>query len=158
MTGCPTSRRARRTRRGFAIGFAAAMLLAGVILGGETTAGAADTAKPTTTTSIAAASTAAASTAAPRTIDVSARSYRFTPSKLQMTKGESVTIALKSTDAFHDFVVTGPGVNNKTVVKTTGAGKTKRGTLKLNTPGTYQYFCSTPGHRSAGMRGTITVS
>jgi plastocyanin len=89
---------------------------------------------------------------------VSARSYRYTPSKLRLTKGESVTIEMKSKDAFHDFVVTGQGVNNKVIVKTTGAGATKRGTLTLTKPGSYQYFCSTPGHRAAGMRGTITVS
>ena len=89
---------------------------------------------------------------------MSARSYKFTPSKLRVTKGESVTIALKSTDALHDFVVTGPGNSTTIVVKPTGPGKTKRGTLTLAKPGTYQFFCSLPGHRAAGMRGTITVS
>ncbi|MET0276623.1 MAG: plastocyanin/azurin family copper-binding protein [Acidimicrobiia bacterium] len=92
------------------------------------------------------------------TIAVSARSFKFTPSKIELDKGAAVTIALSSNDAFHDFVVTGNGVDDKMIVKTTGAGDTKRGTLRLTKPGTYQFFCSIPGHRAAGMRGTITVS
>jgi plastocyanin len=36
-----------------------------------------------------------------------------------------------------------------------GGSKTLVLTLK---PGTYTYFCSVPGHRQAGMQGTLTVS
>jgi plastocyanin len=37
----------------------------------------------------------------------------------------------------------------------TGGSKTLTVTLKA---GTYKYFCSVPGHRQAGMEGTLTVS
>jgi plastocyanin len=36
----------------------------------------------------------------------------------------------------------------------TGGSKTLTATLK---PGTYKFFCSVPGHRMAGMEGTLTV-
>jgi plastocyanin len=36
----------------------------------------------------------------------------------------------------------------------TGGSKTLSVTLK---PGTYKFFCSVPGHRMAGMEGTLTV-
>ena len=36
----------------------------------------------------------------------------------------------------------------------TGGSKTVTATLK---PGTYKFFCSVPGHRQAGMEGTLTV-
>jgi plastocyanin len=42
-----------------------------------------------------------------------------------------------------------------------GATETFQGgskTLALNlTPGTYKFFCTVPGHRAAGMEGTLTV-
>jgi len=42
-----------------------------------------------------------------------------------------------------------------------GATETFQGgskTLPLNlTPGTYKFFCTVPGHRAAGMEGTLTV-
>ena len=43
-----------------------------------------------------------------------------------------------------------------------GATPTFKGgskTLSLNLkPGTYKFFCSVPGHRMAGMEGTLTVN
>jgi plastocyanin len=36
-----------------------------------------------------------------------------------------------------------------------GGSKTLNVTLK---PGTYTFYCSVPGHRQAGMQGTLTVS
>ncbi|MGH2868863.1 MAG: plastocyanin/azurin family copper-binding protein [Solirubrobacteraceae bacterium] len=38
----------------------------------------------------------------------------------------------------------------------TFSGGTKTLSVKL-TPGTYTFFCSVPGHRMAGMQGTLTV-
>jgi uncharacterized cupredoxin-like copper-binding protein len=36
-----------------------------------------------------------------------------------------------------------------------GGSKTVTVTLK---PGTYSFYCSVPGHKQAGMEGTLTVS
>ena len=35
-------------------------------------------------------------------------------------------------------------------------GGTKAVSLSLK-PGTYKFFCSVPGHRQAGMEGTLTI-
>jgi outer membrane protein assembly factor BamB len=55
----------------------------------------------------------------------------------------------------HNVVLTGP--DRKIVGQTpTFHGGTKDFTANLK-PGTYTYYCSVPGHRQAGMQGTLTV-
>jgi uncharacterized cupredoxin-like copper-binding protein len=40
----------------------------------------------------------------------------------------------------------------------TTAGQTLSGVAFFPTPGTYNFFCSIPGHEAAGMKGTVTVT
>ncbi len=66
-----------------------------------------------------------------------------------------------------DFTNKSPESHNFTLQKgTNGAivgatptfdGGSKTLTVKLS-PGTYTFFCTVPGHRMAGMQGTLTVS
>lgn len=86
-------------------------------------------------------------------VTVDARNYEFDPSKLDLSAGEDVAIVLHSEDQRHDFTVEGKGL----VVDVSG-GKTASGGLRFAKAGTYTFYCSIPGHRAAGMVGTITVS
>ena len=75
----------------------------------------------------------------------------FTPSEVEATEG-TVTLEITNVDAFdHDFVI-----DELDVKQTLPAGKTTTLTFDA-TPGTYTFYCSIPGHREAGMEGTLTV-
>jgi plastocyanin len=67
----------------------------------------------------------------------------------------NVTIQLQNIAGLqHD--VTFEGVRNeRPIVEVNGRG-TDTGTVELE-PDTYTYYCSVPGHREAGMEGTVTV-
>ena len=140
-----------RRGRGCVGGAAAVVVALAMSSVGALPAGAADV--TTTTTAPASSST----TAQPAPVKVRAKSFKFTPSKLRLPSGQPVTIQLTSTDTAHDFAVSGPGLSGKVIVKVTGK-KTATGTLKLPKAGKYTFYCTLPGHRAAGMQGTITAS
>ena len=55
----------------------------------------------------------------------------------------------------HDFVIKGNGVDEQT--PTIGAGKSATLDVDLK-PGTYDVYCSVPGHKQAGMDLKLTVT
>jgi uncharacterized cupredoxin-like copper-binding protein len=76
--------------------------------------------------------------------------------KLLSAKAGQVTIGFSnSAPVEHDVVIAqGSSVVGQTPVFTGGS---KTLTLNLK-PGTYTFYCSVPGHRQAGMEGTLTIS
>jgi plastocyanin len=103
-------------------------------------------------------STTSAPAAGAETIAVAADpegQLKFTTSTLSAKAGK-VTIA---------FTNRAPLEHNLTVASASGAvvgttptfqGGTKNVTASL-TPGTYKFYCTVPGHRQAGMEGTLVV-
>jgi plastocyanin len=86
-----------------------------------------------------------------RVVDVEASSFAFAPKRITIGVAEDVTISLRSKDVLHDFVV--QDVGHVAAAKK----KPKQGGLRLHEPGTFRFWCSVPGHRAEGMRGTIVV-
>src|SRR2546430_123638 len=74
--------------------------------------------------------------------------------KKATAKPGPVTIKMKNDSGTpHDIAVSGNGVSGKSPV-------TPKGVVQFKTrlkPGTYDYFCTVPGHRAAGMAGKLTV-
>ena len=79
---------------------------------------------------------------------------RFNTTTLQAGAG-AVTIAMRNPSQLsHSIAIEGTGVNSAGQVVGPGGVSTVSATLK---PGTYKFFCTVPGHRQAGMEGTLTV-
>jgi plastocyanin len=71
-------------------------------------------------------------------------------------KAGRVTIAMTNMSPLEHNVTLAHG--SKVLGATpTFQGGSKSLTLKLK-PGTYTFYCSVPGHRAAGMEGTLTVT
>jgi plastocyanin len=87
-----------------------------------------------------------------RTIEVVGDDFTFDPSEITVEAGEDVAIELTSADAVHDFTVA--EADFKVAAK---RGDTEQLGLRIDDPGAYTYYCSLPGHRDAGMEGTLTV-
>jgi outer membrane protein assembly factor BamB len=116
-------------------------------------------ASPTTTSTPSTTSTtsSAAGTSAPGTVSLGAldNQLAFTSNQETANAGK-VTVDFTNNSALqHDVVLVNS--DNKILGQTpVFQGGSKSFTASL-TPGTYTYYCSVPGHRQAGMQGTLTV-
>jgi uncharacterized cupredoxin-like copper-binding protein len=83
-------------------------------------------------------------------------SMHFAPSSLVFRAGQPVELTLRNGGGIpHDFTLA-DGASRPVKIEAQG-GQTARGTFTIDTPGTYAFVCSVPGHAAAGMRGTITA-
>jgi uncharacterized cupredoxin-like copper-binding protein len=81
---------------------------------------------------------------------------KFTKSSLTAKAGK-VTIQFTNGAALPHNLTIQQGTGGKVIGATpTFQGGSKTLTVNLK-PGTYTFYCSVPGHRQAGMQGTLTV-
>lgn len=81
-----------------------------------------------------------------------ATEFAYDPSSVTLSAGTPVEIVLDNQGAVeHDVTV-----EDGDEVVHVAAGDTGSGTLTLEA-GSYTFYCSIPGHREAGMEGTITA-
>lgn len=85
-------------------------------------------------------------------ITVEATEFQFSPKDISASAGTK-SIELKNKGSVeHDFVVDALGINVHA-----GPGQTQSASVELK-PGRYEFYCSIPGHKEAGMVGTLTVT
>src|SRR4029078_1620548 len=78
----------------------------------------------------------------------------FTYGKATATAGSVTLVMPNQASIDHDISIKGNGVNENGPV--VGKGGTSKVTANLQ-PGTYEFYCSVPGHEAGGMKGTLTV-
>jgi plastocyanin len=121
-----------------------------------TSAAAPTTSAAAPTTSSAAAGTPASPPATTLALAANPTGQLSYDTRQLSTKAGSVTITMTNMSPLeHDVAVAQGSTVLGAVPRFTGGSRTL--TLKLK-PGTYTFYCSVPGHRQAGMEGTLTVS
>ncbi len=86
-------------------------------------------------------------------IEVTARYASFQPSTITVTKGQTVKLTLTSRDTPHTFTIDELGINISV-----GAGQTVAKEFTVEKAGTFTFYCAVPGHRDAGMEGTLETT
>jgi plastocyanin len=87
-------------------------------------------------------------------IEVTGQSNRFDPEEITVAAGEDFTIAFTAVDILHDFTLE---TGDERVQVDASRGETSAGGFKVEEPGEYTFYCTVPGHRDAGMEGTLTA-
>ena len=112
----------------------------------------------------------------PSTIVLKAEGLKYNPTTIEVTAGQPVSLVFQNADSVeHDFsVMEIPMVMDATAEPMAGhdmGGMTDQpqlhmamamgqtGTMQFtpSKPGTYEFFCTVPGHKEAGMVGTLIV-
>jgi uncharacterized cupredoxin-like copper-binding protein len=98
------------------------------------------------------AAAGAAAAPAVRTVPVKMLEFKFDPKAISLKPGKVVFDIVNTGVVEHNFVVPARKVSSG-IVK---PGQTKKLELTL-AAGRYELVCDIPGHKEAGMVGTITV-
>jgi uncharacterized cupredoxin-like copper-binding protein len=85
---------------------------------------------------------------------------RFSPNRLDLKAGQSVTVTLVNKGSVrHDLAFPSAEMPGLAGIETlTLPGQTSHVTLRFDQPGTYRFLCTIEGHAVAGMTGAVFVS
>lgn len=87
-------------------------------------------------------------------ISVSGTEFSFSPASISVKAGEKVKIIFKNNGrAPHNLILEGLGIGTKTI----SGGQTDAVEFTAPSSGTYNFFCSIPGHQANGMAGVLKV-
>lgn len=90
-------------------------------------------------------------------VAVSLTEFALDPSELTLSAGAYTFEGVNDGSVPHGLAIEGEGVSAMTPDIAYAAGTSQAFDVEL-APGTYEVFCPVPGHKAAGMSGTITVT
>jgi uncharacterized cupredoxin-like copper-binding protein len=123
--------------------------------GGEAKAGAGATTETTGTTTTQQTTTSTTTTQKAEQVQVSESEFKITLAGGSVKAGHVIFEVKNEGHVPHNLVVDGNGVHQSTKNLNGGQSEPLRVDLK---PGTYDLYCSIPGHKQAGMDLKLTVS
>lgn len=86
-------------------------------------------------------------------VGMTATEFKFNPTSVQVPVGAKIAFTLDNQGVVeHDVTI--PSAGFTLLAK---AGQRVSGDVTFNTPGVFEFLCSIPGHRDAGMKGSLTV-
>jgi uncharacterized cupredoxin-like copper-binding protein len=142
--------------RGLRLTGAAALSVAALLLAG-CGGGSAKSSSTHSATASSAPSGAGASSGKAETLHLKADpsgALKFNVESLTATAGKVTLVMNNPSQLSHSIAIQGAGLNAAGPVVGPSGTSTVSATLK---PGTYTFYCTVPGHRAAGMFGTLTV-
>jgi uncharacterized cupredoxin-like copper-binding protein len=81
--------------------------------------------------------------------------FRYDPPSLTVRVGQPLHVVLANKGSLiHTFLIDELSVK----ILSVQGGATGETTFTAAQPGTYVFYCDTPGHKAAGMTGTLTVT
>ena len=84
---------------------------------------------------------------------IEASEFKYEPADLAISSAGSSTISLVNKGFVeHDFTI-----DELEFQIAVAVGETSEGTLTDVAVGSYEFYCTIPGHKAAGMVGTLTV-
>jgi len=90
---------------------------------------------------------------APASVSITASEFKFSPNNIQAQVGQKVTLTLQNSGSVeHDVTIPSAGFS-----LLARAGQTATGDFTFDKPGVYDFFCSIPGHKDGGMKGSVTI-
>lgn len=91
-------------------------------------------------------------------VDIEMGEMYFEPDSITGNTGDSVTVNLENAGTvLHDFTI--DDFNGERVHEEISPGESGSVTLTMpDSAGSYEFYCSVPGHRESGMEGTVQVN
>lgn len=96
----------------------------------------------------------------PTSVEIVMTEMRFSPSRIDARAGQSVLVTLVNRGSQrHDLAFPPSGMPDLQGLETlTMPGDSTRLRISFDTPGTYLFQCTIPGHAASGMTGAVFVS